>query len=103
MTHYNRITIEPYHTSLFNGFAVYGHGTYPRHSVLAGQASRTHLDMGDTLEALKAAWPQAEVLDHSTKPFRMGNESLAELSGLPSTPPSWFDPRDAGERWDDDY
>ena len=100
---YERITIEPFRDSLFEGFAVYGHGVYPQSSVLAGQARRTHLDTGDTLEALQEDWPKAEVIDCSTKPSRTGNESLAELSGLPSTPPAWFDPANAGERWDDDY
>ena len=103
MTDYERITIEPFHDTFFEGFAIYGHGVYPESSVLAGQTSRTHLDMGDTLEALRAEWPNAEVIEHSTKPFRFGNESLADLSGLPSSPPGWFDPADAGERWDDDY
>lgn len=103
MSDYDHITIEPYRETLFQGFAVYGHGVYPDSSVLAGQPSRTFLDMGDTLEALQAEWPTAEVIDHSTKPFRTGNETLAELSGLPACEPDWFDPADAGERWDDDY
>lgn len=100
---YERITIEPFRDTFFEGFAVYGHGTYPESSVLAGQPSRSCLDMGDTLDALRAEWPHAEVIDHSTKPFRTGNETLAELSGLPPTPPAWFDPAAAGERWDEDY
>ena len=103
MTEYNRITIEPFRDTFFKGFAVYGHGVYPKGSVLEGQASRVNLDMGDTLEALKTEWPKAEVLEHSTKPFRTGNESLADLSGLPKFAPSDFDPADAGERWDSDY
>lgn len=64
------ITIEPYHDTLFQGFAVYSHDTYP---------------------------------DHSTRDYRDPNASLADLSGLPSEPPGWFDPTDAGERWDEDY
>jgi len=100
---YDRITIEPFRDTFFEGFAVYGHGTYGKSSVLEGQTFRTQLDLGDTLKAIKAAWPTAVVLDHNTKPFRLGNESLEELSGLPATPPAWFDPANAGESWDGDY
>ena len=100
---YDRITIEPYRDTLFQGFAVYGHGVYPESSVLAGQASRSNLDMFETLEDARREWPFAEVLDHSTRPFRTGGESLADLSGLPRSEPDWFDPAAAGERWDDDY
>ena len=42
-------------------FAVYEYDTYPRHSVLAGQTRRKWLDHFDTVEAAKAAYPDAEV------------------------------------------
>jgi len=102
-TAYDRITIEPFDDTFFEGFAVYGHGTYGANSVLEGQTFRTQIDLGDTLEAIQAMYPGAETLDHNTAPFRFGDESLADLSGLPTSPPDWFDPGDAGERWDDDY
>ncbi len=63
-------TIEPgghgetYHRR--TGYTVYEHGVYPRHSVLAGQPSRRWLDHFDTLEAAKAAYPDAELIAGST-------------------------------------
>ena len=103
MSDYERITIEPFRDTFFKGFVVYGHGVYPKGSVLEGQSNRFCLDMADNLESLKADWPHAEVIDHSTKAVRFGDESRADLSGLPATPPDWFDPANAGESWDDDY
>ncbi len=41
---------------------VYRHGIYPRNSVLSGQPMRTWEDEFETLEAAKAAFPQAEDL-----------------------------------------
>ena len=99
---YDAITIEPFADTFFHGFAVYGHGVYPESSVLAGQSRRSHLDMFETLEDARREWPFADVLGHNTRTFRMGDESLAELSGLPTTAPDWFDPDDAGESWDSD-
>ena len=97
---YDSITIEPSR----GGFAVYGHGVYPESSVLAGQYRRSHLDRFETLDEAKREWPFAEVRDHSTKPARIGGESLGDLSGLPTCAPGWFDPADAGEHWsEDDY
>lgn len=101
MSDYDWISIEPYADGFFNGFAVYGHGVYPEHSVLAGQPSRAHLDMFETLEDARREWPFAEVVSYSTK-VRHG-DTLEELSGLPECPPDWFDPTAAGERWDADY
>lgn len=43
-----------------NQFAVYEIGTYPRSSVLAGQARKSFEDFFDTIEAAKAAYPSAE-------------------------------------------
>jgi len=108
----DRITIEP----IPDGRACYGgdhgcyrHSTYPAHSVLAGQTQRAFLG-GGSREELITQFPNAEVLEHTTLPFseadfcdEQRSDSLADYSGLPSTPPSWFDPADAGERWDSDY
>jgi len=44
------------------GFTVYGLGTYPRTSVLAGQQRRTFIDSYDTLEAAKQAHPDAKFI-----------------------------------------
>lgn len=41
-------------------FTVYEIGIYPESSVLAGQTSRTWLDQFDSLEAARAAYPDAQ-------------------------------------------
>lgn len=93
-------TIEP--NPHGEGYVAYAHGVYLPGSVLAGQPARIYMNR-DTLEGLREAFPDAEVLEHSTKPWRPEGESLADLSGLPKTAPGWFDPMAAGERWDEDY
>lgn len=98
-----RLTIEPFYDMLSRGFAVYRHATHPRGSVLAGQPSRVFVEMFETAKDAQAAHPTAELLKHSTKPFAPGDGSLADYSCLPSCPPNWFDPMDAGESWDEDY
>ena len=80
-------------------FAVYGYGTYDRWSVLAGQQRRLFLDSYPTREAAIAAWPEAGEGQGNAHE----GETLEEISGLSSEPPSDFDPMDAGERWDSDY
>lgn len=45
-----------------NRFTVYSHGTYPRHSVLAGQPKRTFIESFETLAEAQRVYPQAEVL-----------------------------------------
>lgn len=87
-------TIEP---DLNGGFAVYGHGIYPESSVLAGQSRRSFLAAYDTVEEAVAAWPEASVMEYSTRVYR--GETLEEISGLPACPPDWFDPAAAGETW----
>jgi len=77
------------------GYNVYEHGVYPSSSVLAGQPSRTYKGHFNTIEEAQTAFPEARPIEGSTK--RYGNP-------LPSTPPSWFDPANAGEAWhEDDY
>lgn len=83
-------TIEP--VKMYGGeteWAVYGHDFFPEDSVLAGQPRRQVQLAGKDLETLKGIYPDAAVLDHSTKsePY------------LPETPPDWFDPTAAGETW----
>jgi hypothetical protein len=58
------------------GFTVYGHGTYPRHSVLAGQPLRRFEDHFDTLEEARAKFPTARLIPGTTY-------APADLSHLP--------------------
>jgi hypothetical protein len=97
-TKFNYHTIEP---SGGGGWDVYGHGVYERGSVLAGRAKRAYRESFDTLEEARADYPDARNLDHSTR-IHTGGGSLADLSGLPSSAPGWFDEGAAGERWDED-
>lgn len=85
-------TIEPSRCGEF--YDVYGHGRYERSSVLAGQLGRSFQDSFATLEEAKAAYPQAEETGSSKFMY-------SQLS-MPSSPPSGFDPADAGERWNPD-
>ena len=96
---WDRVTIE----KDSGNWWVVGHGTYESSSILAGQYKRSLIHAFDTAEEAKVAYPKAEVIEGSTRPMRSGNESLADLSGLPKCPPSDFDPADAGESWDEDY
>ena len=106
MPNIDSYTIEPEFArdGSSDGFWVWGHGEYEFWSVLSGQYARVRIAHFDTVAEAKSAYPQAEVLDHNTTPFRSGGESLGELSGLPDCPPDWFDPANAGECWhEDDY
>ena len=94
-----RQTIEP---AADGGINVYNHGTYGRSSVLHGQAKRSFEAYFKTQDEAIGAFPRADVLEHSSKPFRTGNETLGELSGLPRFAPGWFDPANAGEHWGED-
>lgn len=47
-------------------FTVYEIGTYPRHSVLAGQESRKWLDQFPSLAEARAAYPHAQFIEGST-------------------------------------
>lgn len=92
----NEYTIEP---TVDGAFEVYEHGTYPKSSVLAGCPRRSFMDWFRTMEAAKEKFPDAEVLEGSSK---MDGYNSGDL--MPSEPPSWFDPADAGEVWgEDDY
>ena len=98
MTDFDSFTIEP----ADEGVEVYGHGTYPRGSVLEGQPRRTFIDRFDSPDDALKEHPNAGVRDYSTKVMSHG-DSLADASGLPDVAPPWFDQEAAGERWDDDY
>ena len=86
------LTIEPSeHTyrGSTEAVAVYEHGEYEESSVLADQPKRTFVDEFETVEKAIEQYPEAEVLEHSTKIEPVFSD----------VPPSWFDPRDAGEEW----
>jgi len=57
MTTTTEQTIE---ANKYGSFSVYEFGVYPRSSVLAGQTRKTFLDMFDTIEDAKSAYPQAD-------------------------------------------
>ena len=81
------LTIEP----MLDGsgdYGVYRHGTYGRSSVLAGQPKRTYVESG-SLEEMKESYPEAQVLDGSTK----------HTPVMSPVPPDWFDEANAGETW----
>ena len=71
-------------------------GVYDRSSVLAGQDFRQLVrcfgEGDEGLQDAKSEHPKAEV-SWEGKP----------QTYIPVNPPAWFDPMDAGERWDEDY
>lgn len=63
-----QVCIEPMHGATYSKpgrFAVYGYGTYPETSVLAGQTRRSFIDDFASLEEAKAAYPEATVSQSS--------------------------------------
>ena len=72
-------------------YGVYEYGEYEPWSVLAGQERRSFLDSFPTLEAAKAAYPDAEY----------GTGGYQEMH-IPESPPEWFDPMDIGETWSEE-
>ena len=92
-------TIEPDGSQ----YSVFEHGVYDHSSVLEGQYRRSFKGRYDTVTGARKAHPGADVVEHSTRRSSFGCESLSDLSGLQTSPPAWFDPADAGERWDEDY
>lgn len=88
-------TIEPCasRTSPWDGetFAVYRYSTYGESSVLAGQTKRSYIDSSTDLAQLRRDYPDAEV-----------SEGVGYIAPeVPATPPEWFDPTIAGERWNE--
>lgn len=91
------LTLEPASNALQRvGYthAVYEHGENEPTSVLAGYPTRIYRGAYKSLAEAQAVFPEAQVVDSSTR-----NDPV-----LPHTAPSWFDPLNAGEVWDDaDY
>jgi len=74
-------------------FAVYAYDEYPDGSVLAGEERRRFVAGEFTSEAeAQAAYPDAVI---------EGGSGYREIP-VPRTPPAWFNPDIAGERWDSD-
>lgn len=91
-------------------YAVYGYGVYEQGSVLAGQRRKVFIEWCESQEEaqtksrqLNATVPPVFLVVEPARTYEDEDVSLEELSGLPSCPPKWFDPADAGERWDSDY
>lgn len=86
------VTIEPEGDSVW----VWGHGTYERSSVLAGQCRRRRIECFATVEAAKAEYPKATVCEGASSAWmnRLDSDSFER-----SLQPGWFDPADAGEAW----
>jgi len=72
-------------------YAVFTLKQAPRHSVLAGQWLRTYVD-GGTLEELEKKYPNIDMSE-----FKRDYPVC-----VPSEPPEWFDPANAGESWDEE-
>jgi hypothetical protein len=89
---FDSVTIEP---DGDGGWDVYGHGVYPRSSVLAGHPKRNYLEAFKTLDEAVSKYPSADRLDHSTK---------VQANPMSDSAPGWFDPTYAGEVWgEEDY
>jgi hypothetical protein len=70
------------------------HGVYSSSSVLEGNDYRQLMECYDTVAEAVAAHPTARVIEGEWEPAPVAMSRVA---------PDWFDPDDAGERWDDDY
>jgi hypothetical protein len=77
-------------------YGVYAYDEWPMSSVLGGQSRRTYIREYPTLEEAQAAHPDAITTESCGYIASTGTE-------LPRVAPSWFDPMDAGEQWDEDY
>lgn len=86
-----------YSRSQHGDFSVHGWGTYPRHSVLAGQPMKVFITSFKTEEEVKAAYPDAEPSSKWTEP----QVSLAHLPGEDDPVPGGMYPDDIGGG--DDY
>lgn len=69
---------------------LYGVDVYPRGSVRAGETSYVWL---------------GPYSDHESSYPGLGDNGRGRppVARMSDNAPSWFDPRDAGERWSDDY
>jgi len=69
LSKYDSITIEPSKGETYcdpTRVTAYGHFTYGRSSVLAGQPGRQHLGSFLSVEEAQAQYPTAEAQDHSS-------------------------------------
>jgi hypothetical protein len=73
-------------------FDVYELGIEPEHSVRAGLEFRRFIDSFKTYMDAHNAYPKA--VFHEC--------GLGPVTPMSSVAPSWFDPADAGESWDED-
>jgi hypothetical protein len=94
ITHYEIVVEEDGVTCLW------GFGSYPKGSVLEGQHRQARIHMYNTLEEARKCLPEEiPVKDDGRRP-----PTAEEMGvGLGPNAPDWFDPADAGERWDEDY
>lgn len=76
-------------------YTIYGHSTYEKWSVLAGQNCRQYLKGGMADEAEARAW----VAEHHPGVEVSVSGSTYAPPFLPAQPPEWFDPSIAGETW----
>lgn len=75
-------------------YGVYEYGVYEPWSVLAGQEKRSFLGSYPTLEEAQQNYPDA---------VWSGEGSGYREIHISESPPEWFDPEIAGERWEEDY
>jgi len=81
-----------------DGVDAYKAGVYPESSVLHGQRRNEFVVHFDSMEEARKVYPDAVEIHKQSLDWE-----TSLTSGMPSEPESWFDPADAGERWDDDY
>ena len=79
------------------GFGVYGLG-----SVLEGREKKVYLFSAPDLGELQAEADRRGI-DVQVADLHVYHPMLHPDPDPGPIPPSWFDPADAGERWDDDY
>lgn len=86
---YDSRTIEQEYVRGDINYIVYEHGIYGAGSVNEGLASRTYLGSYITVEGARRAYPDACLIEGSTK----------QEHHMPICPPAWFDSDYAGETW----
>jgi hypothetical protein len=68
MSRFDYYTIQNRSDEDYPRWCVYGWGTYPSHSVLAGQAMKCFLDSYDSYEEALAEHPEAHLSGEFTEP-----------------------------------
>ena len=90
-------TIEPSRHSE-GQWDVIQHGAYESGSVLEGQPKRSFEFGAPTIvECEKYCIINGHI------PYQVKEGSTYHPKPMSDLPPDWYDPADAGERWDDDY